>query len=231
MAKELTIINPEYSGISFKSTAMNEAVAEIIRVNMTEALNRNDAELKRASAMCKMWSGEEYAKDGFKNMEEVGSKLFNYSKQQTYNYVNVGFAIKEGKLPTHDAEGRPFSFTALAHMLKIRDVENRTKLIDSGELSANQTIRELDEVVEENKPARKAVERKEKQVSIYCTEDDDEPTEVTTVSHFKEVYGEPFYEFKKDGKAYLVYLSDGVPTLYYYSTGKVIDTTGEVTPE
>lgn len=231
MAKEMVIINPQYTEISFKSAVMNEAVAAIVKANMNEALTRIESDLERAKAMYSIYESEAYKADGFKNLEEVGEKLFNYSKQQSYNYKNVGEAIKNGTIQLNDANGVPFSITALAHMLKIPDTSKRNELIASGELSATQTISDLDEVIAENKPARKAAERKEKELSIYCMESDAEPAAVTTLSNFIKCKGEPFHEFKKDGRAYLLYVSDGFATLYYYSTGKVIDTTGEVTPE
>lgn len=217
---ELTATTP--NAISFKSEILNACTAEIIGHSINAAKVENSARIAIAKAVATISKEVDLSAEGFSNLEEYGAKCFGWKKAHTYNYRNVGIALNSGKVSECDINGKPFSFTQLIRLITA-DSEARTALIESGEVTAESTVAEVEDAVKATKESKPKAARKEKEVSIFCMENEEAPTAVTTPSHWKEVNGEPFHEWKQDGRCYMLYVHGGFATVYWYSTGKVVE--------
>lgn len=217
---ELATVNA--TELQFKSVILNEQTASIIQNVITASKADSTARVNIAKAIYEICHNVNLQEEGFENLEDYGAKCFNWKKAQSYNYKAVGYGLATGKLSETDANGVPYSFSVLSDMARL-DKEVAQKLITDGEITADMTRAEASVVIDANKEKRQAKPRKEKEVSIFCMEDEATPTAVTTASHWKEVNGEPFHEWKQDGRVYLLYISGGFATVYWYSTGKVVD--------
>lgn len=217
------IINP--NEIKFKSDALNKATAAIIAATITEHTTISAANIEKAKAigtLCK--SNVNWAEEGFENLEDYGKKCFKWGKAQTYNYRSVGLAIIDNRLPLTDPKGKPLSFTVMCELMNQKDTELRNRLLTDGKVTGDSTAAETREAVKATKTPRAQGERKEKEYSIFCTEDDSEPVAVSTESQFTAKNGKPFHEWNEDNRHYMLYLSEsGIPTLYYHSRGKVVE--------
>ena len=217
---EIATVNP--SELKFKSAVLNEQTATIIQNAITASKADSTARVNIAKAIYEICHNVDLSAEGFENHEDYGKRCFGWAKAQTYNYKAVGCGLAVGKLRETDNNGNPLSFSILVDMTRL-EKEVAQKLITDGEITADMTRADAAEVIDANKEKRQTKPRKEKEVSIFCMENDDAPTAVTTPSHWKEVKGEPFHEWKQDGRVYMLYISGGSATVYWYSTGKVVD--------
>lgn len=217
---ELATVNA--TEISFKSEVLNTQTAAIIQNAVNASKADTLAKVNIAKAVAEIVRNVDLTTEGFENLEDYGAKCFGWKKAQTYNYRAVGMALSSGKLPETDLNGICIPFSILVDMTRL-DKEVAQKLITDGEITADMTRADADEVIDANKEKRQTKPRKEKEVSIFCMEDEATPTAVTTASHWKEVNGEPFHEWKQDGRVYMLYVSGGFATVYWYSTGKVVE--------
>ena len=224
------IMNP--NEIKFKSDELNEATATILQAIAAEFKSSSDANIRKAKAIGTICKAEiNWKEEGFENLEDYGKKCFNWGKAQTYNYRSVGLALLDGRLPLTDTNDKPLSFTVMCELMNQKDNELRNRLLTDGIVTGDSTAAETRTAVKATKTPRAAGERKEKEVQVFCMEDETEPVCVTTPSHYKDVNGVPFHEWKQDGKVYMLYISGGFATVYWYSTGKVIDTTAKSVTE
>ena len=218
--------------IKFKSEDLNKETANILKAIATEFKSTSEANILKAKAIgaiCK--ANIDWKSEGFDNLEDYGKKCFNWGKAQTYNYRTVGFALLDNRLPLNDSNGKPLSFTVMCELMNQKDKELRDHLLTDGVVTADSTAAETRAAVKATKTPRAVGKRKEKEVSVYCMEDESEPVCVTTPTRYKDVNGVPFHEWKQDGKVYMLYVSGGFATVYWYSTGKVIDTTANPVAE
>lgn len=217
---ELATVNE--TEISFKSEVLNAQTAAIIQNAVNAAKADTLAKVNIAKAVAEIVRNVDLTTEGFENLEDYGAKCFGWKKAQTYNYRAVGMALSSGKLPECDVNGACIPFSILVDMTRL-EKDTAQKLIADGEITADMTRADASEVIDANKEKRQIKPRKEKEVSIFCMEDEEKPVLVTTPSHFTEVYGQAFHEWKQDGRVYMLYISGGFATVYWYSTGKVVD--------
>lgn len=225
----IEIMNP--NEIKFKSEELNTATRTIIQATVSAHEAESRSAITIAKAVADIIASVDLESEGFKSIEDFGAQLFNWKKAKTSQYKRVGEALMTGRLPETDKNGKPYSFTALAELLPMKDNAEYLKLVESTDITADTTVSNIRSAVKARKPERKTSERKEKEVSIFCMEDESEPVRVTTPTHYKDENGIPFHEWKQDGRVYMLYISGGFATVYYYSTGKVIDTTAEPVTE
>lgn len=210
------------NAISFKSEVLNAQTATIIQNAIAASKADAVARVNIAKAIATISKEVDLEAEGFCNLEEYGSKCFGWKKAQTYNYRAVGIDLKSGKLSETDSNGNIIPFSSLVELTRL-DKEVAQRLLSDGEVTADMTAKAVGEVVASNKEKRNSKPRKEKEVSIFCMENEEAPVAVTTTTHWKEVNNEPFHEWKQDNRVYMLYVSGGFATVYWYSTGKVVE--------
>lgn len=223
MAKELTI----YSNRTFINPELNEMAKKANNIIAGVMYTTDRAKVESAKIFAEIDSKELFKDDGFTSALDFMMKIFNAPKSTAYQYLQVGRALNLGQIPEKDANGHTFAYSMLTRMVSAVKTKELQEAVESGEITAEMTQKEVDEACEPFRKPRKKTERKEKEMQIFCTEDTETPAAVTTVSHFKELNGEPFAEFTKDTKHFMLYVDDhGIPTLYYYG-GRIIDAEAE----
>lgn len=209
---------------TFANPILNEGTRKIIEAIIAEAVQEEQSKIEKAIAIGEMIvGGVDFEKEGFANYEDYGARLFNWPKSTAYAYRSVGIGLVRGLLPETDANGKRFKFSALHELCNMPDSLERKKLVDDGEVNADDTTEKIRQKVKETKP-KKVTKRTEKQYSYYVTTDMVNPVAVTTETTFANDFGTPFHEWTQDSKKYFLFLSEeGNPLVIYRSNQKVVE--------
>lgn len=209
---------------TFANPILNEGTRKIIEAIIAEAVQEEQSKIEKAVAIGEMIAGGvDFEKEGFKNYEDYGARLFNWPKSTAYAYRSVGIGLVRGLLPVTDSNGNRFKFSALHELCNMPDSMERKQLVESGAVNATDTTEYIRQKVKDTKP-KKVTKRTEKQYSFFSTLDRDNPVAVTTEENFRNENGTPFHEWTQDNCKYYLYLNDnGDAVVIFRSNHKVVE--------
>lgn len=208
----------------FANPILNAGTQKIVQAILEQVVAEEESKFTKARAIGEMiCGGVDFEAEGFENYEDYAKRLFNWTKSTAYTYRSVGIGLVRGLLPEHDANGLRFKFSALHEMCNMPDSGMRRKMVEDGEITANNTTEEVRQVVKATKPVR-ITKKTEKQYTYYKTTDRENPVAVATEAAFMSDFGTPFHEWAQDNVKYYLYFNEnGFPLVIYRSNKKVVE--------
>ena len=133
--------------------------------NATKVIICNLNQIRRnfyriAAVMADVSEYKWYVDDGFKDAAEYASKVFNMRKSAAYDLIKIGNEYtnrrteNESNLPHKD--GKDFEKSQIVAMLPLGH-KTAVDLITAGTISPDQSVRQIKEVVRNNKAAEKII--------------------------------------------------------------------------
>lgn len=214
MAYELTI----KKSATFANPELNALADE-----MQSAISAVGAMAERAKILCAKHihtidSKELYKEDGFESAVDFCKSVMGMSQSNAYAYIQVGREINSGRLMLNDANGNEFTFTQLRALAGIKKVDALAEGVNSGELNANMTEKEIKEAISTIQPKKERKPAPEKRFVWEIVGEGEETADMTKtelIAQMNESGMQFLGELKSDEVLYICAIdAGGFPVMY-----------------
>ena len=163
-----------------------------------------------------------YENDGFESSVDFCKEVMGMSQSNAYAYMQVGRAVNTGTVPTADKDGNEFNFTQLRRLCSVKDKKVLDEAVKEGTFNAEQSDKEMADVVEEVQPKKERKSLAEKRYTWEIVGTDEETVDMTktdVIALFAGMGYQYLGELKSDDDVYLCSIgSDGFPVMYRRGT-------------
>ena len=214
MAYELTITKNS----TFANPELNKLTEE-----MQDAIIAVGAMAERTKVLCAKHihtidSKELYKEDGFESAVDFCKSVMGMSQSNAYAYIQVGREVNSGRLNLTDCNGKEFSFTQLRALAGIKKSEELTEGVNSGELNADMTEKEMKEAISTIQPKKERKPAPEKRFVWEIVGEGEETADMTKtelIAQMNESGMQFLGELKSDEVLYICAIdAGGFPVMY-----------------
>lgn len=150
MKNEMMSLIPMNTALpTFKSSALQKATNKIINIYTDAAKYADRKNREIAKILADVAESKAYEEDGFNSVSDYASVIFGMKKANAYALASAGRIYNNPDIPASMKELSPSKLAELSRL----DTETVVKAIESGEISKDNTQKELREYVSSMKPA------------------------------------------------------------------------------